>query len=231
MWDGQFKVLSRQLRVIRYDLRGYGRSPMTEVPFAHHEDLRGLLAERRVDRAYLVGVSLGALTALHLALEHPEMIRGLVLVGSGLSGYRFTDAATTGQWPAIDQALQRVDFSLAAELQLRLWVDGPSRLPGDVPTAVRDRVREMMIERYATLKRSTVQPLQEAASRLADIRTPTLILVGELDVPDIHRIAKLLTTGIQGARCVTIPGTAHLPNMEQPEEFNRLILDFMKQVA
>ncbi len=204
---------------------------MSDTPFSHHDDLFGLLNTLRVDRAHFVGVSLGGITALHLALEHPETMRGLVLVGSGLSGYKFTDATTTGQWPAIDQALLRGDFSLAAELELRLWVDGPSRVPGQVLPAIRERVREMMMGRYATLRRSVARPLEEVTSRLANIRTPTLIIIGELDVPDIHRIASLLVAGIQRATLVVIPGTAHLPNLEKPEEFDRLVLDFVKQVA
>ena len=87
MWDGQLAAFARRYRVIRYDMRGFGRSAMVEGPFSHHEDSRALLDSLSIERAFLVGCSIGGRAIIDFALEHPELVRALVPVGSALSGF------------------------------------------------------------------------------------------------------------------------------------------------
>src|SRR5207237_6551610 len=120
-------------------------------------------------------------------------------------------------------ALDRGNVAEAVELGLRMWVDGPARAPDQVDPDVRERVREMMAHAFA-LPESDPQPLEPPAlSRLAEIHVPTLIIVGSGDVPDILAQANLLEQSITGAQKVVIPGVAHVPNMERPRDFTRIM--------
>ena len=112
----------------------------------------------------------------------------------------------------------------------RMWTDGPQRTPAQVDPVVRERVRRMTTTMLARPKdEAESRPLDPAAiTRLADIHAPTLVVVGDQDVPDILAIATLLETGIAGTRKVVIPETAHHLNMERPTEFDRIVLDFLR---
>ncbi|MGZ6322268.1 MAG: alpha/beta fold hydrolase [Ktedonobacterales bacterium] len=230
MWDDQFEVFARHYRVIRYDMRGIGGSDMPPGPFAFRDDLYGLLRHLGIEKAHLVGCSLGGTTVLDFGLEHPEMATALILVGSGLSGYQWInqDDPVVAE---IEAAIAARDFERANELEMRIWVDGSNRTPEQVAPGVRERVAEMNL---ASFKRSDEQDQAQperldppAIGRLREITAPTLVIVGDRDTPDIKRIADLLAQGIHGARKVVIADAAHVPNMEWPEQFNCTVLDFL----
>ncbi|HXM55057.1 MAG TPA: alpha/beta hydrolase [Candidatus Dormibacteraeota bacterium] len=122
-WDGQFAEFARSFAVVRYDARGFGRSDLPAGPFAYHEDLLGLLDALGIERAALVGCSGGGMTAIDLALEHPERVTALVLVGSGLSGYRFPSEMPAKVAEA-RAARAAGEIERAVELGLQVWTDG-----------------------------------------------------------------------------------------------------------
>jgi len=234
MWDDQFGVFAQRYRVIRFDHRSMGQSSMPPGPFALREDIYGLMRFLNVDRAALIGCSIGGAAALDCALAHPEAVAALVLVDSGVSGQQFTaEEEQQGEaiFGPIEEAQKRGDLDTANELELRLWVDGPRRTPDQVNPAVREKVRQMNLNnlrREHEMDPSQSQRLQPTAiDRLGEVRCPTLVLAGTEDVPPVLATARLLATGIPGAREVIIPDAAHLPNMEQPAEFNRIVLDFL----
>jgi 3-oxoadipate enol-lactonase len=114
-----------------------------------------------------------------------------------------------------------------------MWVDGPNRRPHEVDPRVRAFVGEMQrraLELQAPVWEVVEEELlvPEVGSRYAELRVPTLVLVGSEDVSDIHEIADRLASGIPGARKVVIAGTAHVPSLERPEEFDRLVLAFLR---
>jgi 2-hydroxy-6-oxonona-2,4-dienedioate hydrolase len=226
MWDEQFQVFARQYRVLRYDQRGFGKSPLTPGPFSHRRDLTNLLKFLGIERAHLVGCSMGAGMLIDFTLEHPEMADSLVLVSSALSGYKFH-----GEMPKplqeLTAALQKNDLDRTAELAVQIWIDGPRRTPDQVDRRVRERAREM--SKTALTNLFVVQePLTPPAiERLNELAAPTLVIIGELDDPSIAMIGDLLSDQIQGAQRVTLPGAAHLPNLEKPGEFNQMVLDFI----
>ena len=124
----------------------------------------------------------------------------------------------------------------AVEVNLRVWVDGVSRDPDQVDPDVRERLREMQRRAFevqmAEPDAGPEEPFEPPAStRLGDVGCPVLVLVGDLDQPVILEVADQLVEGIPGARKEVITGTAHAPNMEKPEEFNRLVLDFLEATA
>lgn len=228
MWDDQFDAFARYYRVTRYDRRGFGDTKTVAEPYSHHQDLHDLLRFLGVGRAFLVGCSQGGKTVIDFTLEHPEMAGALILVASALGGFSFAGQVPT-QWRELELAEAAGDVERVNELEMQIWVDGPRRAPVQVDSQVRERVRSMnhtALTKSAGLGREQqIEPA--AAHRLGELRVPTLIIVGDLDTPKTLAAADFLAEHIPGARKIVMPGTAHLPNMEQPEEFNRHVLTFL----
>ena len=128
MWDGQIAAFARRYRVIRYDMRGFGRSAMVEGPFSHHGDLRAVLDSLAIERAVFVGCSMGGRTIIDLALEHPERVSALVPVGSALSGFDAGEDPPE-QWEELVAAEAAGELGRVSELEVQIWVDGPHRGP------------------------------------------------------------------------------------------------------
>lgn len=232
MWDEQFYHFAEHYRVLRYDRRGFGKTEMGAGHFSHYRDLYELLKFLCVEQTMLVGCSQGGKTVLDLALEHPRMVNALVLVASAVSGFNYSGALPR-QWSEVEEADSRGDIERVNELELQIWVDGPHRTADQVDSALRERVREMnLIALSASAEHVAEEPPERAAAdRLEEIRAPTLVVIGELDTQRTLEAADHLAEKIRGAKKVVIEGTAHLPNMERPEEFNRAVLAFLKSVG
>jgi pimeloyl-ACP methyl ester carboxylesterase len=233
MWDDQFAAFARVGTVLRYDLRGHGRSTLPPGPFAHHDDLREVMRYVGISRAVLIGASMGGGVAAALAIAHPELVQGLVLVNSRLGSPGASDELRA-MWSEVDALVARGDLDGANELELRAWVDGPRRDPSAVNAGVRERVREMngallaRADEYEHAEERGLEP--PAGSRLAEIQAPTLVIVGEMDQPDVIAAAGVQAACIAKARKVSIPDAAHLPSMEHPEVVNRQILEFVREL-
>lgn len=228
MWDEQFQTFAESFRVVRYDRRGFGRTQTMEGgSYSHHEDLHGLLRFLGIERASLVGCSQGGKTVMDFALEHPSVTQALVLVASALGGFEF-EGEQPRQFEELVRADEAGDHERVNELELQIWVDGPHREPQEVAATVRERVREMNRIALLAVNAGSEQPLEPPAiKRLGEIRAPTLIVTGDLDTPKTLAAARVLVQEIEGAQAVVIKGTAHLPSMERPEEFNRHVLSFL----
>ena len=230
MWDAEFAALAERYQVLRYDFRGFGRSPLPTEPWSSVDDLRGLLDEEGMERAALVGLSGGAATALDFALAEPGRVRGLVLAAPAIGGLDWSEEVQ-GFGAQEDALLDAGDLDAAVELNLRMWVDGPRRDPEAVDPGVRARVGEM--QRRAFEVQLASEPGEHrrlrppAVERLEEVAAPTLVLVGDADVPDVLERAELLAGRIPGARKVVLPDVAHMVNLERPEEFLRLVRDFL----
>ena len=233
MWDDQVPALARQHTVIRYDARGYGHSTMPPGPFAHHEDLAALLRHVGVGRSAILGVSMGAKVAASLALTYPALVSHLILVNARLSGDP-PSALLRQAWDEADAAYEAGDIARAVELENQLWVDGPGRSPGQVEPSVRERVRRMnaaIFARAAEQEQAEEQRLDPPAhERLAKITVPTLVIVGDGDVPDVVENADELPGAIPRARKVVLSG-AHMVSMEQPDAFNEAVLTFLRETT
>jgi 3-oxoadipate enol-lactonase len=222
MWDPQWETFPRSHRAVRYDMRGFGRSPLSPGAFSHGRDLIGLLDELELERTTLVGNSQGGQTALEVAVAEPQRVERLVLVDPGLPGFAWSDETRSG-WAEEWAAYERGDFDGAAEVSLRMWVHRPE---------VRERVREMQLRAYE-LESAVGQAAEEellvadVAERLAEVRASTLIVTGEEDRSEMQAIADLLAETIPDARRASIQDAGHLPSLERPEEFDRLVLEFL----
>jgi pimeloyl-ACP methyl ester carboxylesterase len=220
MWDEQVGPLSEQFRVIRYDLRGWGDSTTDDVPFSHHADLAALITALDAAPAWLVGASFGGRVAIDCALEHPDLVAGLVLVAAALGGYPWPESLNASE-EEIEAAFLAGDFDRAAEVDLRVWVDGPHRAPEDVDPQVRERARIMARHVYevATEAGQPVPLDPPAIERLSEIRVPTVVMVGALDQPMMLEIADLLARALPGAVRITVENAAHLLSLEHPSAF------------
>lgn len=232
MWDNQFHMFSQQYRVVRYDLRGYGKSMIPAGPFANHEDVAALLEHLDIKQAHVIGISFGGLVALDFTLAYPEKVTSLVLGAPSVSG-RQSSSADVQRFEEEEEAfLEKGDLAGATELNLRMWVDGPRRTPDQVDPTVRQRIYEMQYHAFTVPipGEAELLPLEPPAiSRLAEIHVPTLLIVGEYDIPDKHELVGQLAVEIPQAKLIVIPGAAHIVNMEQPAEFNRVVLEFLKE--
>jgi pimeloyl-ACP methyl ester carboxylesterase len=234
MWDDQVDALARVHKVIRYDLRGYGQSKATDLDSADREDLFELLRFLSVDRTSLCGVSAGGHAAIDFTLEHPDMVDALIAVACAPSGFRRTHKRPDAEevlFAESDAAWQRGDVERLVALAVQAWVDGPGQPPNRVPAPARDRVRQMIVTNFDALRqrrRPPVNPLNPpATTRLAEIRAPTLVIVGDLDTSAVRAGADLLSEGIASARKIVMAGCAHMLNMERPDEFSEIVLKFL----
>ena len=235
MWDPQWEPFQRSHRTVRLDLRGFGRSPYVAGKYSHPGDVITLLEELQFGPAALVGVSLGGGVALQVAVARPDLVSALVLVGSGIRGHEWSEEVKRA-WEKEEAAFMRGDLDAAVEVNLRTWVDGPHRSADQVDPAVRQKVGGMQLralELYAEGGESAEEEalVPDIGERLGEISVPTLVLVGELDLPDMHTIAEQLQREIPGARGATIAGAAHAPTMERPDEFAELALEFLDEIG
>jgi len=231
MWDREFAWMARDYRVVRYDIRGHGRSQADSVPYVDYEDLRALMDSLHIARAAVIGLSLGGRIVADFTLSYPDRVWALVLVGPGLSGFRFHGpedsayaadirAASAQGWPAVYDAF------------VRGWCVGPYRERSDVAPAALALVDEMVAGsfqprwRISRLGRELEPP---SYARLREIRAPTLSVVGSLDMPNILEIVDSVATQVPGARRVVIPGAAHMVNMEKPAEFEAAVRPFLAE--
>jgi 3-oxoadipate enol-lactonase len=232
MWDEQFATFAGQYRVVRYDLRGFGRSAMVSGQFSHHDDVAGLLDFLQLERAIVVAISFGGKIALDFALAYPQRVTALALGAPSISGVA-PSARIQQIWEEEDAAIEREEWETAVELNLKVWVDGIHRQPDEVDTAVRQKVGQMQREIFQMEIPENVEELRlepAANDRLAEITAPTLVLVGDLDLPEKVEQAAWLAQQIRNAQNAVIPGVAHMLNMEKPALFNQLVLDFLQGI-
>jgi pimeloyl-ACP methyl ester carboxylesterase len=228
MWDGQFDLLARDRRVVRYDLSAHGRSTLPPEAYWDHRDLGGLMDHLAIERAVLVGLSLGGRVAIDMALEEPQRVVGVVAVSPGLSGYRFQSDFHVENRKRMIAAWKSGDFDAVVEAFQRDWTDGPHRSAAEVDPDIREQVRAMA--------RGTVESVMEGRSiqppaidRLDELQVPMLVVIGELDMPGIHEIADLLVAANPNAELVEVPGVAHMVNLEAPQRFDELLLEFLER--
>lgn len=233
MWDPQVAALRASHRVLRCDLAGYGRSPIPDGAFAYHDAVADLLDHCAIDAAWFVGASFGASVAVDVCLAYPERVLGLVLAAPILGGYERGESLERFAAEE-DRLLEADDLDTATELNVITWVDGPHRSPQEAPREVRALVSEMQraafevsVPEHAALRR--LDP--PAMARLDEIRAPTLIVVGELDVGEVVAHSEELAASVATAHRMVLPGVAHIVSLEAPEAFNRLVLDFVRDAT
>jgi uncharacterized protein (TIGR03067 family) len=229
MWDNQFQLFAQKYQVVRYDVRGYGKSEVPSRPYSDVNDLHSLLRFLRIRKAHLIGLSLGGRIAIDFTVEHPEMVESLTAVGAGLSGFDGWSAEGTKRFIE----MLRTASNEGLEKATQLWLRDPMMAPAMENPVLAGRLRELTSDNAHCWLNNPRLPRElhpPAIKRLGDIRVPTHLIVGSRDDPDIHLIAKTLEKGIPQAKKSVIEGAGHMVNMEKPEEFNRVVLEFLKSL-
>ncbi len=225
LWDDQIDSFSRKYRVLRYDLRGFGRSTSSDVAYTHAGDLKALLDSLHIREAYLAGLSLGGGAVINFALMYPGIARALVLAAPSLGGFRWSSKIVSAQ-----ASLQAKIRDEGIEVARKIWMRQTIFRQAIQNKAVAAKLRDM-IGRYSGwhwMHPDLGKPMTPPANgRLSEIRTPTLILVGDADAADQLQIADTLERGITGAKKIVYPDVGHLINMEVPELFNTAVLEFL----
>ena len=226
MWDPQWPQLTREFRAIRYDLRGFGGSSVPQAPYSHSGDLLGLLDFLGARPAHIVGLSMGGRVALRFALDQPQAVRSLTLIDSALEGHSWT-AGWNEKMRAIVEAAGRGGPAAAKQLWLAHELFAPARRNPRLAAAL-----AAMVGRYTAWHWSNVDPIRKPASPTSEslslLRCPTLVLVGEFDLPDFTAIAQRLAATIPRATLHTIRGAGHMANMEAPDAVNELLLEHLR---
>jgi len=212
-YDQVWPKLCERFRVVRYDRRGYGATPAASAPFASVDDVAAVMKAAGVTHATLVGSSSGGGVAVDFALAHPEAVDGLVLVGPWISG-----------------------FEPSAGFIVRSLKLGALIKTGHLEEAVKDpyiltKSADVERARVVALLKANPQNLDggpsarqeragpDAKDRLGEIRVPTLILVGEVDIGDVKTQAKAAARAIPGARLEIEPASGHFMYLERPDDF------------
>jgi 2-hydroxy-6-oxonona-2,4-dienedioate hydrolase len=228
MWEPQAAAFAKHFDVIRLDQRGFGDSELPPKPWSPVADLLTLMDLLSVESAHLVGCSMGGALVIDFALDHPERVSKLVLVGSAIGGFTFRPEHAH-VFAEASAARAAGDLEALNEAMVHLFLDGPERPRGYVAEPLRKLFLEMNGHalRIDFDKAPTKDPDPVAVRRLHEIDAPTLVVVGDKDVPTVIEAADLLMNSIPDVRKAVIDDAAHLPNLEHPQEFNRVVLDFL----
>jgi 3-oxoadipate enol-lactonase len=228
MWDRQVAVLADRYRVIRYDCRGFGRTETEAVPFSNRADLAALLDHLGEPSASVVGISRGGMIVLDFSIERPERVRSLIVVAGGVGGFDPGDDGAV-DWDEVERWETTGEWETLSDWETAYWVDGSGQPADRVDPALRAQVHDWILSNYRALKvQGTPQPLDPpAATRLGEVRIPTLVIVGTLDEPATQVSCAHLASNVPGARLETFEGVAHMVNLEQPDRFNRVLTEFL----
>ena len=223
VWDEVWPEFCKMFHTIRYDRRGYGHTPASTTWYSEAEDLAALLRQRKVSRAVLVGSSHGGELSIDFALRYPKVVEQLVLVGAVVSGLPYSDHFLN-RGMANSQPFEKNDVGGG----LANWAKDKYLLaPGH--EAAQKRLLALLTANPQDMTHNDyARPTMPALGRLHEIRVPTLILVGDADIADVHAHAGAIEAGISGSKRVVISDAGHLMYLEKPAEFSRQVIGFIE---
>ena len=226
MWHHEIATLGPTRRLVAFDRRGFGETKAVHEPFANVDDTIAVMDSTEIKRALLVGCSNGGRVALDTYFAHPDRVAGLVLVCSAISGTpeEETEWSTNPRMRAMyaryQEAEKAKDGPTLATIAAHVWLDGPLEREGRVGGAVRALFMDMVAKSLVGSEEEDKGFVSDTAyENLPNVKVPTLIVWGPLDVPDVTRTMKHAAAAIPGAQSLEVPDTAHLPNLERPDLF------------
>jgi 3-oxoadipate enol-lactonase len=225
VWDNQFASFSEKFRVVRYDRRGYGRSPKPEKTYSNIEDLYQVFTSLNIDKAILIGMSAGGGLAIDFTLAHPEKVSSLIVVGAVVSGFSYSEHMLTR-----GGRLKPEDYANPERLLEYLVKEDPYEIAPQ-NKEVKEKLWTLMQAYPQNIdfakNRLAEPPERQAIGILKEIQIPTLIVVGEFDIPDVFVHAGAIESGIPNSQKAIIQNAGHLVPLEQPELFNQQVLNFL----
>ena len=227
MWQPQAGALARGLRVVRYDLRGHGRSPVPAAPYDIADlgaDILALLDRLAAPRAHLCGLSLGGMASLWVAAHHPERVRRLIVCCTS------AQLGPAEAWRERAAVVRARGTGAVADASIGRWFT-PAWTAREPRRAaeMRAMLAATPVEGYAACCGAIER--MDLRGDLAAIRAPTLAIAGADDpsTPPAH--LRLIADGIAGSRLVIVPEAAHLANVEQPQRVTDLIAEHLEEAS
>lgn len=234
-WNNEFAFFAQNYQVIRYDMRGYGKSEPVDGEFSHMGDLISLLDTLELhEPLVMMGCSMGGGLAMDFALTQPSRVRALIMVDAGPSGLEL-NVPTPAKFAEVEKAFEAGELDLVAEIETQIWFDGMDRTSEQVNQAMRKLVYEMdrkvLSHEVRQLGKRLPNTQTPAFDRLTALDIPVLVIVGAHDTPYMLAAADYMIEKIQSARKVIIEDAAHLPNMDQPHEFQGIVKAFLEGLS
>ena len=234
-WSNEFASFAERFRVLRYDIRGYGKSEPVDGEYSHLQDLTALLDHLQINQPLIaMGCSMGGGLAMNLALSGPSRVSALIMVDAGPTGLEL-DTPTPAGFAEAERAYNAGDLDLVAEIETQIWFDGMGRTPAQVNQGMRKLVYEMnrnaLSHEAKRLGKRLPDTQVPAVERLGELHIPVLVIVGAHETPYILAAADYMVEKIPTARKVTIDDAAHLPNLDQPAEFQAILATFLDGLA
>lgn len=237
-WEPQVRSFSRRYRCIVYAARGYPPSDVPSDLAAYSQgiavtDAVAVLDHLRIDRAHVVGLSMGGFTALHIGLRRPERARSIVVGATGYGAHPDAQESFRAESEAIAAAFE----SEGSQGIAPRYAEGPARVQfqNKDPRGWEEFKRQLG-EHSSTGSANTMRGVQRERPSLYDLRddlaemeVPTLLIVGDEDEGCLDANLMLKRT-IRSSGLAVLPRTGHTSNLEEPEMFNRLVLDFLTTV-
>ena len=225
MWEAQMSSFTGTFRTARYDDRAFGKSPVPTMPFSPIEDVVHLMDALGIERAALVGNSFGGAIDIEVALAHPDRVWALVAIAPALLGFEGEGHPTL---EAAAAARAAGDVAGSVDLELEVWA--PLRTDPDADALIHRMahdnagVEDLPDELF-------IEPERFAAERLEELSVPTLVVIGDTNPPDFEAIADEIAERVPGARTARIAGADHLVSLRRPDEFDRVVLEFLRDAA
>jgi pimeloyl-ACP methyl ester carboxylesterase len=239
IWDDQVAAFAERYQVVRFDLRGSGRSESGTEPFTYMGDMASMLRTLQVDPAYLVGIIDGATIAVEYALEYPSQVEALVLVGPTIRGYE-PETISLEAWDRFAEFFSHLAGATPEE-RMQQFIETSFSMPKYAPPADRPEVRERMrtiVTEYTqrlladptwTERRQHVWLEPPVFQRLSELHVPTLIVMGTPLRFNAPKYLVALSQAIAGSEVVLLPtGESTWINLD--EAFNRIVLDFLDAI-
>lgn len=237
MWDPQFRALAREYRVIRYDLRGYGKSDMPEegTHFLHASDLKDLMNALEIEKAHIAGLSLGAFVVTDFLALYPERLLSAIVTGGAIHEVPGPDAPVTAK----EETAKKTEIAKinreGIEAYKKKWLNSLMKSTGSRGKQIKPQLKKMIgdwsgwqalhIEPRPLLGSSVKQRLRDKQTKV-----PLLILIGKEDSEGSHNSMQKLADLVPSVEITYLDDAGHMDNMEQPDAFNKALLLFLNRV-
>ena len=229
-WNNEFEIFASGYQVIRYDLRGYGKSEPAEGEFNYLHDLAALLDHLKIEQpAVIIGCSMGGGLALDFAVKFPGRVAALVLVAAAPSGLEL-DVEEPEKFLLVEEAEKAGDLDLVAELETQIWFDGgrdTDSINKDMRKLAFDMNRQALAHDSMHLGTRLPNTEPSVSDRFGELDVPVLAMIGSHDIPYMYAALEFMIEKIPNIQTAKINNAAHMPNMDDPAGFYSLVANFL----
>jgi pimeloyl-ACP methyl ester carboxylesterase len=237
MWKDQVGELSKHYTVITIDQPFHGNTIGNDTVTLVSDIIHTVLDNLNIDKVSVIGLSMGAGSALDFVIANPEHVSKCILISSGVNGYERDhkiDSSTFAWYPQLMMAMNAGDTVEAAKIFTRVWAEGPYRTADSLRSPASQYVFTTTLEnlkKHKLMGWPTLQKNPPAIDKLSSIKVPVLIIHGDKDIPYMMESNMFLEKNIPGAKRVLVKDVAHMLNIEKPAEVNKRIMDFINEGA